>query len=496
MRALASGVSTEAQVIGLYDDAGNQQWLSLSARVLPDPGGDQELMVVCSFSDISVQLEAERRLRWLAYHDPLTGLGNRMLFNSELESALASAKLRERDLAVLFIDLDRFKMVNDSFGHPSGDEVLAELARRFEALVRADDVVSRFSGDEFVVLCRNPPTLAWARELGEKFLEQSTLPIALSTGHSVMLSCCVGVSFIAKGSCSAEEALSQADTAMFSAKKLGKSQVVVFDGKLAVQATHSVASYRDLHKAVGNGEMEVHFQPIANTTDGRVVGVEALTRWVHPVHGVIAPMDFIPLAEDTDLIFSISNWILHEACGAMARWRQGTPGAEDVYVTVNLSGRQFYSTRLADDLSTCLSEVGLGADGLVVEVTEEMLAANPAGAKVVLADLAAIGVRVAVANYGTGYSSLEQLIQSGISMIKIDRSFVSGSLSEAVTGMAAGAALGNALGMTVVAEGVETSAQLVRAKELGCELYQGYLLGRPVHEWQVAFGARGLVGQR
>lgn len=477
IRALTNGVNTDGQTVGL-SRAGGVVWLSISARLLPGTSGNEDALVVCSFSDITDQIEAEQRLRWMAYHDPLTKLGNRVLFTNELESALTSARARERDLAVLFVDLDRFKMVNDSFGHPSGDEVLVELAHRFDALIGPEDIVCRFSGDEFLVLLRNPGSVREAREAGEAFLEQSETPIALSSGHTVVLSCSVGVTYVAKGGCNAEEALSQADAAMFSAKTKGKSQVCVFDGGLAVQAAVSVASYQDLHNAIANNEMQVHYQPIAGVEDGKIQGVEALARWIHPVHGVIGPNDFIPLAEDTDLIFSISHWILNEACATMAALRASDPGAREAFVSVNLSGRQFYSTTLVDEVATALERAGLGADGLVLEVTEEMLATNPAAAEETLSAVWRLGVSVAVTNYGTGFSSLTQLMHPGVAIIKIDRSFVCGD--DHGRGLAAAAAMGQALGLTVVAEGVETEAELTAVTELGCDYYQGYLLGRPV----------------
>jgi len=445
--------------------------------------------VVCSFTDVTDRKAAEAQLHWLAYHDSLTGLGNRSLFNDELERELLVSMQRSTNLAVLFIDLDRFKLVNDSFGHAAGDEVLLALAQRFKSAVRGGDVVSRFSGDEFVVLCRNVHDVGVAVSLATEYSRLLAEPVQLSTGRNVVVTCSVGVSFVMRGRQSGQDILQQADVAMFQAKNKGRSRVEVFDESLRAKSVARLEIYDDLRHSIDHDELTVHYQPIASVKDDRIVAMEALVRWNHPSRGLLGPMEFIPFAEETDLIFTIGRWVLHEACQTMAKWRRELPGAEDAYITVNLSAHQLSDPELLDSIAAALEESGLPPEALVMEVTESMLMSDTSASIAMLGGIHEMGVGLAIDDFGTGYSSLAQLKRFPVKILKIDKSFVDGlgtfDNDEAI--VAAIVQLSKALDLVVLAEGVETPVQLQRVTELGCDLYQGYLMSRPTQADRVDF---------
>ena len=488
-KSLTTGESEDDVVIGVSDGSGRRQWLSLSSRLLSGAGQVEAPMVVCSFTDVTDRKAAEAQLHWLAYHDSLTGLGNRSLFNDELERELLVSMQRGTNLAVLFIDLDRFKLVNDSFGHASGDEVLLALAQRFKSAVRGGDVVSRFSGDEFVVLCRNVHDVDVAVSLATEYSRLLAEPVQLTTGRNVVVTCSVGVSFVMRGRQSAQDILQQADVAMFQAKNKGRSRVEVFDESLRAKSVARLEIYDDLRHSIDHDELAVHYQPIASVKGDRIVAMEALVRWHHPSRGLLGPMEFIPFAEETDLIFSLGRWVLREACQTMARWRKELPGAEDAYITVNLSAHQLSDTQLLDTIALALADSGLPPEALVMEVTESMLMSDTSAAIAMLGGIHEMGVGLAIDDFGTGYSSLAQLKRFPVKILKIDKSFVDGlgtfENDEAI--VAAIVQLSKALGLIVLAEGVETPKQLQRVTELGCDLYQGYLMSRPTRAESVDF---------
>jgi diguanylate cyclase (GGDEF)-like protein len=432
---------------------------------------------------------AEEELHWLAYHDSVTKLGNRPLFHDALEAALVTAERRGSNLAVVYLDLDRFKLINDSFGHDGGDDVLVELARRFKSIGRPGDVVSRFSGDEFVVLCKEPHDEDEAREVAVAYAALVSEPVNLRCGRSVSVTCSVGVTFIQGGGYSVQEALLQADTAMFSAKEKGRNRVEVFGAALAEKSVARLELYDDLKLGLENGDLRVHYQPITSTETGRVMALEALVRWEHPTKGMINPGDFIPFAEETDLIFGLGKFVLREACFAMAKWRGEVPGAERAYVTVNLSAHQLADVDLVDHIATALADSGLGSDGLVMEVTESILMDDVDAAIAILKRINDLGVGLAIDDFGTGYSSMAQLKRFPVKILKIDKTFVDGvgefERDEAI--VTAVVQLAKAFGMIVTAEGVETIGQLERLTALGCDLYQGYLMSRPTPAGEVDF---------
>jgi len=492
MKTLARGDSEDDVVIGVTDDNGRRQWLSLSSRLLSGAGKADAPMVVCSFTDVTDRKVAEAQLHWLAYHDALTGLGNRSFFNDELERELMISMQHETNLAVLFIDLDRFKLVNDSFGHVSGDELLKELARRFKTASRKGDVVSRFSGDEFVVLCSDVRDLEHAVELASEYATVTEAPFKLSTGRSVVVTASVGVAYVVQGDQTASDILQQADTAMFKAKNNGRARVEVFDESLRENSVARLEIYDDLRHSIENDELVVHYQPIASVANGRIVALEALVRWNHPTRGLLGPMEFIPFAEETDLIFSLGRWVLREACVTMARWRNDVPGAEDAYITVNLSVHQLSDSTLLASIAEALADSGLPPEALVLEMTEAVVMSETSETVDALSGIHAMGVGLAIDDFGTGESSLARLKRFPVKVLKIDKSFVDGlgilETDEAI--VAAIVQLSKALGLVVLAEGVETPVQLERVAALGCDLYQGYLMSRPVSADCVDFGKR------
>jgi len=489
VKTLTTGESEDGVIIGVTDEHGKRQWLSMSSRLLSGASQTDAPMVVCSFTDVTDRKAAEAQLHWLAYHDSLTGLGNRSFFNDELERELLMSMQSDTNLAVLFIDLDRFKLVNDSFGHASGDELLLELARRFKTAARKGDVVSRFSGDEFVVLCPDVRTEEHAVELAEEYSRVIDASFQLSTGRSVVVTCSVGVAFVEKGRQSAQDILQQADTAMFKAKGKGRSRIEVFDESLRVNSVARLEIYDDLRHSIEHDELVVHYQPIASVADGKIVALEALVRWNHPTRGLLGPMEFIPFAEETDLIFSLGRWVLREACATMAGWRNEVPGAEDAYITVNLSVHQLSDKSLLNSIAAALADSGLPAEALVLEVTESLLMSETQETVDALNGIHAMGVGLAIDDFGTGESSLARLKRFPVKVLKIDKSFVDGlgilETDEAI--VAAIVQLSKALGLVVLAEGVETPAQLERVAALGCDLYQGYLMSRPISADSVDF---------
>jgi diguanylate cyclase (GGDEF)-like protein/PAS domain S-box-containing protein len=489
VRTQLTGEAEDGVIIGVTNGSGGFQWLSMSSRLLTGASQTDSPMVVCSFTDVTDRKEAESQLQWMAFHDSLTGLGNRQSFNNELERELMISMQHETNLAVLFIDLDRFKLVNDSFGHSSGDELLKELARRFKTASRKGDVVSRFSGDEFVVLCPTVRDLEHAVSLATEYSTVTAAPFTLSTGRSVVVTASVGVAYVVQGDQTAQDILQQADTAMFKAKNNGRSRIEVFDESLRENSVARLEIYDDLRHSIENDELVVHYQPIASVASGKIVALEALVRWNHPTRGLLGPMEFIPFAEETDLIFSLGRWVLREACQTMAHWRNEVPGAEDAYITVNLSVHQLSDASLLDTIAQALADSGLPPGGLVLEVTESLLMSETSETVEALNGIHAMGVGLAIDDFGTGESSLARLKRFPVKVLKIDKSFVDGlgilETDEAI--VAAIVQLSKALGLVVLAEGVETPAQLERVAALGCDLYQGYLMSRPVSAEHVDF---------
>ena len=473
--ALARNEALHDVVIGLllHD---RERWLSLSCRPLPATAG-AAAGTVCSFADVSKVIHAQQELSYRATHDELTGLCNRMVFVDSLQHSLARGRRQQTNTAVMFIDLDRLKLINDTLGHASGDEVLTEVAKRLQGATRTMDRVGRITGDEFIVMCNDvsgiAPVAARAAELARVISE----PIHLSNGRRPAIHASIGIAFAECGDGNPEDLLRDAHVAMRRAKELGGRQIEIFDDNLRVQAERRRQVELGLRAALESDGIDVYFQPIVSVTAPRILGVESLARFNHPELGSIPPTEFIHVAEETDLILSLGIAVLGKACAQAASWRANDPGAADLYVSVNLSARQLYDPQLVSQVEGVLRTTALDPDALWLEITESVLMDDAPTAARIFAELRELGVHLVVDDFGTGYSSLAYLQAFPVEMLKIDQSFVSGldedDSSEAI--VRAVISLAGSLKLRVVAEGVERPSQLARLEQLGCDAFQGYL---------------------
>jgi diguanylate cyclase (GGDEF)-like protein len=435
--------------------------------------------------DVTAATVAGQQVLQLARFDGLTGLANRNLFQDELNRALQRARQDQSGFALLFIDLDRFKFVNDTLGHAAGDELLKVMAARLSALLRGVDRLARLGGDEFVVLLDHVTDPAALCKVASRLLTELAEPLQLG-GRSMQVSGSVGISLYPADGQDAATLLKNADAAMYLAKARGKNNFQFFTPDLAQRAARYFAMENDLRQAIDADQLLLHFQPVYRGSDGSLCGMEALVRWQRPGHGMVSPGEFIPLAEESGLIVPIGRWVMQAACRQLRAWRQA--GYNPPRCAINLSARQFAGTRLVEDLHEALATNALEADALAVEITEGQLMADPARAQQTLERLQALGMHVAIDDFGTGYSSLAYLKRFTAQALKIDQSFVHGlphnhgdmAITRAVVAMA------HSLKMAVVAEGVETAEQLAALQQLGCDMLQGYLLGRPMPAEQLA----------
>ena len=411
-----------------------------------------------------------------ALHDGLTGLPNRALFLDRLEHALARAARGGSDVAVLFLDLDRFKAINDSLGHAAGDELLCTVASRIASCMRAADTAARLGGDEFAVLLEDVVSRREALRVAERIIEALSEPVVLAEREMT-----VGTSIgIAIGRAGAEDLLRQADVAMYRAKAQGKGSYALFEEGMQAEVVERRELESDLGGALERGELELFFQPILTLASGELAGHEALLRWNHPERGLLGPASFVPVAEETGLIAPIGSFVLRAACRQAAEWLAAGHGLLAMHV--NLSGRQLESPRLVDELSAILRETGLPAGRLVLEIAETVLMHDTETTIERLRALRALGVRLAVDDFGTGHSSLRFLNRFPLDVLKMAKPFVDGleahtedpALARAIVD------LGAHLGLTIVAEGIEQSAQLAQLRRLGCPLGQGYWFARPM----------------
>jgi len=462
-------------------------WISENARCITDADG----MVVCyegSVEDITLRKKAEDQLKRQAFHDPLTGLPNRALFLDHLRMAMERGRRRKHLFAVIYMDLDRFKVINDSLGHETGDELLRSVARVVEKCARSVDTVARFGGDEFAILIEEISAPKDAIAIARRILDGVRQPFTIG-GNEVFTSASLGVVLKTDGYDRPEALLRDADTAMYRAKERGKSSFKVFNQKMHDQALRLMALETDLRRAVDLGEFEVAYQPIVCLDTRQICGFEALVRWRHAEHGIIMPGDFIALAEDTGLIYAIDNFVLAEACGQVKQWQIGFGPhmGELLTLNINISGKHFGQPMLLSQVTRALADSGLQPSALNIEITESALMDDPAKAEEVLRQLKALGARVCIDDFGTGYSSLSYLQRFPIDVVKVDRSFIDGvegkQDSQAIVRTVF--SLGKSLGLKVVAEGVETPAQLAFLENEGCRYVQGFLFYRPMSAAQV-----------
>jgi diguanylate cyclase (GGDEF)-like protein/PAS domain S-box-containing protein len=440
--------------------------------------------LVLNYRDITERAQYEARLSQQAFHDALTGLPNRALFQDRLEHALGQ---RGQFVGLLFVDLDHFKVVNDSLGHDAGDQLLRDVAQRLAGCLRHGDTLARLGGDEFTVLL---PDIADAREaeaLARRIEERLEPPFELP-GQSVFVTASIGVATGVALQEFPNALLRDADAAMYEAKARGRARHAVFDTSMHTRAVTRLAIETDLRRAIENGQLELHYQPIKWLEGDQVVGVEALVRWRRPDGTLVPPGEFIPVAEDTGLIRPIGRWALHEACRQLATWRSELPQTAGLSVSVNVSARQLQDASLIDDVESALRETGLDPSALILELTESAVVENLEEASATLHKLKWMSVQLAMDDFGTGYSSLSSLSHLPLDIIKIDRSFVArldrDGESRAI--VYAIVSLATALGVRVIGEGIETASQLSTLIELDCRQGQGFLLGRPVPAQELA----------
>ena len=458
---------------------GTYIWVLTRGLAVRDAEG-QAYRMAGSQTDLTARKLIEERLAFDALHDGLTGLPNRELFMDRLKQRMELTKRHQDDLfAVLFMDIDRFKVVNDSLGHAYGDQLLISTATRLQLCLRPEDTISRLSGDEFAVLLNEVQDVSDAIRVAERFqarMRETTVLAAVNRSTTIS----IGIILFNEKYTQPQDILRDADTAMYRAKALGGGRYQVFDESMHTKAVALLQLEADLKSAVKNQEWVVHYQPIISVAGGEISGVEALVRWMHPQRGVISPLDFIPQAEDTGLIIPIGEFVLRTACLQAKGWRDA--GFSKLWVSVNISGRQFQDKHLVYKISQILAETGLPSDGLRLEITESIAMQDVTYGIRVLKELKELGVRVSLDDFGNGYSSLSYLKQFSLNILKIDRSFIQDILvnknSEAIT--MAIIAMARSLGLEVVAEGVEKEEQLAFLKSKFCDEVQGYLFSKPL----------------
>jgi diguanylate cyclase (GGDEF)-like protein len=434
-------------------------------------------------ADAIERVRAEERTRHQALHDPLTGLPNRALFADRLSQALAHARRSGASVGVVFLDLDQFKLVNDSLGHGAGDALICALARRLDDSLRAGDTVARFGGDEFVLIADELSGPEEAVAIAERTLAALEQPFTVS-GVELFVSGSLGVAVSQGGGRGAEDLIREADAAMYRAKDRGRGCVELYDEPMRALATERLRTVNELRRALEHDELRLHFQPIVDLDGGRMTAVEALVRWQHPERGLLGPGEFIPVAEESGLVVALGEWVFRAACRQSAAWAAEDPDRPPLPISVNLSARQVFHPNLVERLETILAETGANPSALRAEITESAIMEETDASVATLHALRDLGITLVLDDFGTGYSSLAYVRRFPIDVLKIDRSFVAdldsedagdaGAIVEAIVSMARG------LRVHVVAEGIESPAHAERLQELGCTSGQGYLYARPL----------------
>jgi diguanylate cyclase (GGDEF)-like protein/PAS domain S-box-containing protein len=488
---------------------GSAVWVAAHCSFFSEPGASTPCLIL-QLQDITARRRAEEGLHQIAFHDALTGLPNRRRFHEVLSQAVSQAQEEAHAaFAVMFLDFDRFKLINDSLGHSAGDEFLVQVSRRIRDCLRPQDMVARLGGDEFAVLVRQLEHESLAVGLADRLMEALRQPFHVANTE-LMTSASVGITFSALGYTRAEDVLRDADTAMYKAKGAGKARYALFDASLHTEVASRLRLEGDLRRAIDEGRLTVAYQPIyqlgadQDTPDeastaaqrtfglGRVRGFEVLVRWQHPKDGNISPGHFLPIAEEAGLMIKLTDFVMNCACQQLREWQQGAPPGLQLSMNVNVSGHDLAHPAFLARVTRAIVEAGLQPQQLCLELTENILMSRLEGALPVLAELQRLGVGLAIDDFGTGYSSLSHLSSLPIDCLKIDRSFVArlepGSKESAVVRSIV--VLGNSLGKSVVAEGIETRTQLEQLRDMGCPLGQGYFMARPI----AARDVPGLLG--
>jgi diguanylate cyclase (GGDEF)-like protein/PAS domain S-box-containing protein len=482
VQAVVEGRADAHQMEKRYiNKLGQQIWALVSISLIRDPKSKTP-HVIFQIQDITERKRAEEQLVYNAFHDVLTGLPNRAWFMEQLRVAVSRARRhRDRQFAVLFLDLDRFKVINDSIGHMCGDQLLLGIARRLQKSLRAEDIVARLGGDEFVILIGDIASADDAVRVAERLQDQVARPFNLG-GYETCTTASIGIALSSSGYEHPDDLLRDADTAMYNAKSRGKAQHVIFDKGMHARAMNTLKIETDLRRAIQRGEFFLQYQPIVSLQTGRLTGFEALVRWRHPEQGLISPGNFIPVAEETGLIIPIGQWVLGEACRQMRQWQDLAFTKEPLSICVNISGKQFAQAGLIEQIMQTLDDTGLDPRALKLEITESVVMQNVESASGMLEQLRNLGVQLSIDDFGTGYSSLSYLHRLPIDTLKIDRSFI-GRITENNENreiVRTIIMLARNLGMVVTAEGIETREQLDMLRDLKCDSAQGYLFSRPV----------------
>lgn len=461
----------------------SDRWMLSRGLAVRDENGNP-YRIAGSQTDITERKLFENQLLHDAFHDSLTGLANRALFIDRLEHRIKLNQRQERLFAVLFLDLDRFKVVNDSLGHIYGDQLLIAFAQRLSPWLRSIDTLARLGGDEFAILLEELNTISDAIDVANRIQEQLKLPFQLPSECQVFTSVSIGIAVAKNSDKSAENLLRDADTAMYKAKAQGKARYEIFDPAMHAKALTRLQLENDLRLALDSQELQVHYQPIVAIQTGKITGFEALIRWQHPSYGWVSPVDFIPIAEETGLIVPLGYWILRQACRQLCQWQAKFTTNPPLTVSVNLSPKQFSQVDLIEQIKQILRSTGLEATSLKLEITEGTIVENAEAAAKMLMQLRALGVKLYIDDFGTGYSSLSYLHRFPFDALKIDRSFVKriGANGENTAIIQTIITLAHNVGTYIVAEGVETKEQLAQLQALdsGKGLAQGYLFSKPL----------------
>jgi diguanylate cyclase (GGDEF)-like protein/PAS domain S-box-containing protein len=454
-------------------------WIHLEAlgsNLLDHPGIGG---VVLTSRDVTERKETEQRTQYLTQHDALTGLPNRMLMQDRLNQALSQARRSGGVMALMFLDLDRFKLVNDSFGHPQGDALLQEVARRVSGCLRDTDTVARLGGDEFTVLLPDLSVPQAAGQVAERILGLFSQPFAGAEEHEIFVSASIGISVFPRDGADPESLVKHADTAMYSAKDAGRNSYRYFTDNLNAQVREKVMLESGLRRAIERGELRLHYQPKIDLATSRLIGAESLVRWQHPGMGLVSPARFIPVAEDSGLIVPLGEWVLRAACEQIRNWRDR---GLDLKVAINVSARQLQQQNLSELVLGAVREAGVEPASVELELTESAIMKDAEASVSALDRIKSRGISIAIDDFGTGYSSLSYLKRLPLDILKIDRSFVrdittdhnDAAIVRAIIGLA------RSLGIKVIAEGVEHETQLAFLDAHGCNYGQGYLFGKPL----------------
>ncbi len=448
-------------------------WHEVNIQYGPDTVTGRNAYLV-NEANITERRIAQQHANRLAYHDPLTDLPNRANLEEKLEQELKLAHRYNHTVGLLFLDLDRFKSINDTLGHSTGDKLLIQVAREIESAIYETDMAARLGGDEFVCILRELPNADAAAITARKIIDKIARPFQIAQ-HKLYVSPSIGISVYPQDGGTVTELMQHADIAMYQAKARGGNEFVFFDTKMNIQAKARLALESDLRSAIQRKEFILHYQPQVDIASNQIVGVEALVRWQHPQRGLLSPVEFIEVAEETGMISEIDNWVLWEAARQQVKWQES---GYSIKVAINVSARQFVKENLHEKVQSALSDSGCGADKLELEITESVFMGSEQSVLKLLEDLCKMGLTLSIDDFGTGYSNLAYLQNFPISNLKIDQSFVHNMETPAILELII--SLGKLLGVKLIAEGVENEKQLNWLKKRGCDEYQGYFFSKPL----------------